>query len=96
MTLKLCVALWAVDSQEDALSDYETRVLALVPKHGGEVVSRVRRVGDGDGPLEVQVIHLPDDSAVDAYLKDPERLALADEHRRSVARTELIRVETIV
>ena len=96
MNLKLCVLLWAADGQEDALFRYEDTVLDLIPKYGGEVVSRVRRVDTGDGPLEVQVIHLPDDSALQAYMKDPERLALADVHRRAVSRTEIIHVETLV
>ena len=96
MTLELCVLLWASPGQDDALTAYEDTVLALVPKHGGTVVSRVRRVGDGDGPLEMQVIHLPDESALRAYMEDPERLALADVHRAAVARTEIVNVETIV
>lgn len=96
MNLKLCVLLWAADGQADALTRYEDTVLDLIPKYGGEVVSRVRRVDTGDGPLEVQVVHLPDDSALQAYVKDPERLALADVHRRAVARTEIIQVETLV
>lgn len=96
MSLKLCVLLWASDGQEDALTRYEDTVLDLIPKYGGEVVSRVRRVGTSDGPLEVQVIHMPDDSALRDYMEDPERLALADVHRRAVARTEIIHVETIV
>lgn len=96
MQLRLCVLLWAVDGQEDLLTDYENRVLPLLARYGGEVVSRVRSVGHGAGPLEVQVIHLPGQAALDSYLADPERLALADMHRRSVARTELLTVETIV
>ncbi len=96
MSLELCVLLWASDGNDDALSRYEDTVLALVPEHGGRVVSRVRRIGDGDAPLEVQVIHLPNDAALQAYLTDPRRVALADVHREVVARTELIRVETLV
>jgi uncharacterized protein (DUF1330 family) len=96
MTLQLCVLLWAFDGQDDALSRYEDTVLALIPKHGGEVVSRVRRQGADDGPLEVQVIHLPDEAALSNYMEDPERLALGGAHRRAVARTELLRVQTIV
>lgn len=96
MALELCVLLWASEGNEEALSRYEDTVLALVPKHGGKVVSRVRSLSQGDGPLEVQVIHMPDESALQAYMQDPERLALADVHREAVARTELLRVETIV
>lgn len=101
MALELCVLLWATDGNDDALTRYEDTVLALVPKHGGHVVSRVRRAGtdgggDDDGPLEVQVIHLPDDAALQSYLTDPERVALAGVHRTVIARTDLIRVETLV
>ncbi|PRB36393.1 hypothetical protein CQ020_15585 [Arthrobacter sp. MYb23] len=96
MALELCVLLWASDGNEERLSEYEDIVLALVPKHGGKVVSRVRSLSDGDGPLEVQVIHMPDDAALQAYMGDPERLALAGVHREVVARTELLKVRTIV
>lgn len=96
MTLELCVLLWASPGQDDALTDYEDTVLALIPEYGGTVVSRVRRVGDGDGPREVQIIHLPDDAAMQAYLGDPERRALADVHQRVIARTDVLSVETIV
>ncbi|MFC4554864.1 DUF1330 domain-containing protein [Georgenia faecalis] len=97
MALELCVLLWS-HGDDDALSAYEDRVLALMPRYGGRVVSRVRRVdegGEGGGPAEVQVIHLPDDAAVQAYLKDPDRLALAETHRQVVARTEVITVRTL-
>ncbi|MGR0160703.1 hypothetical protein [Paenarthrobacter nitroguajacolicus] len=96
MALELCVLLWAAEGSEEALSRYEDTVLALVPKHGGRVISRVRSLSDGDGPLEVQVIHMADESALQAYMQDPERLALADVHRDAVARTELLKVETLV
>ena len=95
MTLKPCVMLWTAGNDQ-ALTEYENTVLALLPKHGGEVVSRVRRVSEGDGPREVQVIHLPDESALQAYMNDPDRLALSDIHRRAVERTEVLTVETIV
>lgn len=54
MTLQLCVLLWANDGHEAALTEYEDAVLALVPKHGGRVVSRVRRISSGNEPLEVR------------------------------------------
>lgn len=53
-----------------------------MPRHGGEVVSRVRRLGADGGPLEVQVLRLPDEAALSSYTLDPERLALAEVHRR--------------
>ncbi len=96
MPLELCVLLWPTPGSDEALTAYEDTVLALVPAHGGRVVSRVRRDDGGPGPLEVQVIHLPDEEAMQSYLADPVRAALADEHRRVIARTEIIRVTTLV
>lgn len=90
--LTLCCLLWAVPGQERAMTAYEDDVLALVPEHGGRVLHRV--VGDGaDGhPHEVQAYAFPSQDAVDAYIADPRRVALADVRDRVVARTELFPV----
>lgn len=93
--LVLTALLWVVPGQEQLLVEYEDAVLALIPKHGGRVVERVRRTGSGEGPYEVQVIELPDDEALDAYMRDPARLARAADHARAIARTEVIRVTRV-
>ncbi|WP_336707109.1 hypothetical protein [Oerskovia sp. USHLN155] len=97
MPLTLCVLLWAVDGQVDPLTRYEDEVLALVPVHGGRVASRVRSVPGEDPavPAEVQVIEMPDDAALAAYMADPARVALADVRDRVVARTQIVRVEPV-
>ena len=99
MSLHLSVSLWPHAGQADALVAYEDTVLALLPRHGSTILSRVRRVGgpdpDDHEPFEVQLIELPDEAALTAYLEDPERTALAAEHRRVIARTELVRVERV-
>jgi hypothetical protein len=91
--LTLCVLLWSHPGEEDGLSAYEDEVLALLPEHGAVVASRVRRRGAGDGPLEVQVIELPGQAALDAYMSDPRRLASAGLRERVVARTEVFEVD---
>ena len=68
MTIQLCVPLWATAGCEAALVDYEDTVLALIPQHGGQVVSRVRRLDRTEGPFEVQLITFPDDDSVSAYM----------------------------
>ncbi len=90
--IMLCCLLWARDGRTGGLSAYEDRVLALVPHHGGEIVQRA--VGDGaDGrPHEVQLYRFPNRAALDSYLADPDRVALASERDRTVARTELFPV----
>jgi len=95
MALTLCVLLWSHDDEEESLAAYEDAVLALLPDHGASLRSRVRRSEAGEGPLEVQVIELPDETALEAYLADPRRTALAAQRDRSVARTELFRVEPV-
>jgi uncharacterized protein (DUF1330 family) len=93
--LQLCVLLWAVPGREADLIAYEDTVLALMPRHGGRVVSRVRRLEGEDGPLEVQLIDLPDEAALESYRTDPARVALAETHRSVIQRTEVIRVTTV-
>ena len=88
----LCCLLWAHPGREDALSAYEDRVLAFVADHRGEVLERVCGDGGAGHPLEVQVIRFAEQAALDGYLADPRRLALAGERDDAVARTELFPV----
>ena len=91
----LVAMLWPHPGQEQALIDYEDAVLALLPAHGCQLVSRVRRTDSSDGPFEVQLIEYPDEDAVAAYMVDPARVALADIHAASIARTVVTRVEPV-
>jgi uncharacterized protein (DUF1330 family) len=91
----LCVLLTPTPGGEARLVEYEDRVLALLPAHGGRVLSRVRRTGDGAGPYEVHVLDLPSEAALEAYLEDPARLALAGLRDLAIAHTELLRVEVV-
>ncbi|WP_460573119.1 DUF1330 domain-containing protein [Humibacter soli] len=98
MSVVLCVTLWPNPGQEEALVSYEDSVLALLPEHGARVVARVRAetfAGDEPGhghPFETQIIELPDEAALDAYLADPRRAAASDVRDRAIARTEIQRV----
>lgn len=90
--IELCCLLRALPGAEQALRSYEDKVTALVPAHGGELVSRA--IGDGaDGtPHEVHVYRFPHQAAIDSYMEDPRRLALAGERDRAVASTVLFPV----
>lgn len=66
---------------------YESLVLPLLPKYGGVLERRLR---SADGQIEIHVVSLPSQDALDRYRADPERqqhLALLE---RSGAITELI------
>ncbi len=100
MSVTLCVLLWETQGNGELLAEYEDAVLALVPEHGGVVHERVRRrpqpgTPRGDEPLEVQVIEMPDDEALGAYLADPRRTALSDARDRAVARTQIVSVDRV-
>lgn len=90
--IELCFFLRALPGAEQAMTSYEDKVTALVPDHGGEMLSRV--IGDGaDGnPHEVHVYRFPGQAAIDAYMADPRRLALAEEREATVASTVLFPV----
>ena len=87
----LTAILWANPGQEELLVEYEDAVLALIPQHGGRVIERVRAEQPGDGPYEVQLIELPSEEALQAYMTDPVRVELVETHRRAIARTEVLR-----
>jgi hypothetical protein len=95
MSLTMCVLLWAQPGAEDDLIAYEDRVLSLIPEHGGRVRQRARGSGAAGQPLEIQILEFPAAPALDAYMSDDRRQALAGERDRAVARTEIIDVSLI-
>jgi uncharacterized protein (DUF1330 family) len=92
MTLRMCVLLWEQPGQGRELAEFEDAVLARVPAHGGTVVARETVLDRGDGdPLEVQIIEMPDEQALAAYLNDPARLGVLDRRDSVIARTQVLR-----
>lgn len=90
--------LWAREGQAEALIAYEDQVLALLADHGGSVLYRARTTGpptQPDQPLEVHLIELPSEAALERYLADERRTALAEQRERAVARTEVLRVDLV-
>lgn len=90
--LTLCCLLWARPGAEADLVAYEDRVLALLPDHGIELVMRAIADGSDGRPIETQVYRVPSQAALDAYVADPRRTALADARDRVVSRTEMFPV----
>jgi len=70
-----CVLLWARPGMEAALSAYEDKVLRLVGEHGGRVLERGTVLPGsqygGEPPAEVQVLEMPSEASLDAYVNDP-------------------------
>lgn len=93
-----CCLLWARPGMEGALSAYEDKVLRLIAEHGGRVLHRGTVLpgaqhDGGEPPTEVQVLEMPSEASLDAYMTDPRRLSMAAERDAAIARTGLFRVQ---
>jgi uncharacterized protein (DUF1330 family) len=95
VNLTLCVLLWAQPEAEDGLIRYEDRVLAMVADHGGRVIQRARGSGSEGQPLEIQTLEFPSAQALEAFMTDGRRQALAGERDRVISRTEVIEVRLV-
>jgi hypothetical protein len=94
MDVTLCVLLWARDGRDADLRRYEDQVLALLADHDGQVIQRAQVTGgDGTAPREVQILRLGSQSALEAYMSDPRRVALAGQRDAAIERTDVLRVE---
>jgi uncharacterized protein (DUF1330 family) len=95
VNLTLCVLLWAQPEAEDGLIRYEDRVLDMVADHGGRVIQRARGSGSEGQPLEIQTLEFPSAQALEAFMTDGRRQALASERDRVISRTEVIEVRLV-
>ncbi|KJR06973.1 MULTISPECIES: hypothetical protein [Gordonia] len=93
--VELCCQLWARPGLAADLSAYEDEVLALLPDHGGVLLARALGSGTADVPDETQLIGLPDQAALEAYLADPRRTSRSAERDRVVERTVLFPVRVV-
>jgi uncharacterized protein (DUF1330 family) len=93
--IRLCVLLWARRDADAALVDYEDRVLELMADHGVRVLQRARTDGANGAPLEIQILEYPTQAALDGYLADERRAALANDRDAAIARTEILPVELV-
>ena len=93
--MKLCVLLWAVPGQEQQLIEYEDLVLPRLAAYDARVEQRVRSQEAVDGPLEVHILDFPSEDALERYLADPERASWSALRDRSIARSEVLRVEDV-
>lgn len=93
MAISLGVLLWAKPGMAEAMSAHEDSVLRLVGNHGGRVVQRAVTDGSEGRPREIHLLTFESQQALDGYLQDDRRLALAGERDRTVARAETMNIE---
>jgi uncharacterized protein (DUF1330 family) len=98
MEVNLCVLLWAHDGRDADLSAYEDQVLGMLAEHDGHVVQRARTVprhSNSDEPTEVQLLRFASEAALDGYLQDARREALAGLRDAAIAMTEIMRIQLV-
>ena len=71
--LLLFVTIDLGSAELSPFEDYETRVLALLPEHQGELLARWRL---SDGMTEHQLVAFADRSGYDSYMADERREAV--------------------
>ena len=92
MSVSICVLLAAIPGREVLLSQYEDRVLGLLPDYHAHVVARVRAL---DGQLaEIQILEFPSEQALSDFQNDPRRTELSEIRNAVIASTTVIRVES--
>ena len=80
-------------------SEYEHTVLRYFVEHGGEIIAAFKPQAQADGlpPAdEVQILRIPTQAQLDAYLSDSRRLALSPKRAASIAVTEITISEKLV
>jgi GAF domain-containing protein len=98
MEVNLCVLLWAHQGRDADLSAHEDQVLGLLAEHDGQVIQRARTVprnGNNDEPTEVQLLRFASEAALDGYMQDDRRTALAGQRDAAVAMTEVLRINLV-
>lgn len=98
MEVNLCVLLWAHEGRDADLSAYEDQVLGLLPEHDGHLIQRAKTVvrkDDDSEPTEVQLLRFASEAALDGYMADARREALADQRDAAIAMTEVMRIQLV-
>jgi hypothetical protein len=83
------------------LADHEGRVVQRARTGGGGSGAGSGGAGSGGAgsgegpPAEVQILQMASDAALQQYMNDPRRTALAGQRDAAIARTDVLRVELL-
>ena len=95
----LVVRLTYVPGKAADGSEYEHTVLPYFVEHGGDIIAAFKPLAQADGlpPAdEIQILRIPTQAQLDAYLSDPRRLALSPKRAASIAVTEITISEKMI
>ncbi|UII19872.1 DUF1330 domain-containing protein [Fulvivirga ligni] len=86
--------------KEEIFLEFESKVLPLLQKHGGEITYRVRPEKEsfidhteGETPYEIHFVTFPSEADLQGYMKDDSRLKFMHLKEESVRSTLLVKGE---
>ncbi len=88
----LTVLLFGRNGVQGEFLAYERKALEIFRRHGGEVIAAYAPDGSipsENRPDEVQILRMGDRAAFEAFMRDPERVALAAERESVIRKTEV-------
>lgn len=97
--LYITVHLFGKQGIRGEFKAYEQKALDLFKKHGGEVVVAYVPTAEktpGEWPDEIQILRIADRTKFDAFMRDPDRLKMADERDQVIRKTEVFLSDEIV
>ena len=90
--LYLTVKLFGRNAVPGEFREYEGKALAIFRKHGGEIVVAYVPAAEsvpGETPDEIQILKIDSRARFDAFMGDPERVAMAGERDGVIRKTEV-------
>ena len=90
--LYITVHLYGKNGTPGEFKEYESKALKILRQHGGEVIIAyvpVRDPGVGDVPDEIQILRIENRAQLEIFMKDPERVKMAEERNNVIKRTDI-------
>ena len=97
--LYITVHLYGKNGTPGEFKEYESKALKIFTQHGGEVIIAyvpTRDPGVSDIPDEIQILRIENRAKLEMFMKDPERIKMAEERNGVIKRTDVFISEEII
>ena len=97
--LYITVNLFGRNGTREEFEEYENKALKIFRRYGGEIIIAyipVRNSETDDIPNEIHVLKIENRERFETYLKDPDRLKMAEERNSVIKRTDIFMSEEII
>jgi len=89
-TIRVIAKLWVKVGRFAEFETFEAAAFEIMERHGGKVLNvQKNHSSSGNQPHEIHKLEFPSQSAFEAYRTDPELLAMGQERKACIERTEV-------